>query len=267
MGHMDYVMGRTDHETRRLMLQGEIYRPHSRHLFTLAGIRPGMRVLDVGCGAGDVSLLIAELVGPTGSVIGVDADPVVLEVARERARGLPNVEFAPALLPEVALDGPVDALVGRLILIHLPDPVQAVRVLSRHVRPGGVVTFQDFDLQTVRTVPPTPLVAGILDRMAEAMRVAGADPESGERLYRIFRQAGLDGAGIAGTTPAGNADSVVVPYAAATVASLAPLLEKLGLATTAELDPDTLLDRMRSELAAADAVLYAPELTAVWARV
>lgn len=264
---MDYVMGRTDHETRRLMLQGEVYRPHSRHLFTVAGIAPGMRVLDVGCGAGDVSLILAELVGPTGSVIGVDADPAVLEVARERARGLPNVEFAQALLPDVALDGPVDALVGRLILIHLPDPVEAVRVLSRHLRPGGVVTFQDFDLKGVRTVPSTPLIAGLLDRMAEAMRAGGADPDSGEQLYRIFRQAGLDVAGIAGATPAGNADSAVVPYAAATVVSLAPLLEKLGLVTAAELDPDTLLDRMRAELAAADAVLYAPELMSVWATV
>ncbi|WP_232240749.1 methyltransferase domain-containing protein [Kutzneria sp. 744] len=83
---MDYAMGRNDRETERLMLQADIYRSHSRHLFTIAGIEPGMRVLDVGCGARDISLLIADLVGPTGAVVGVDADPAVLEVARSRAR-------------------------------------------------------------------------------------------------------------------------------------------------------------------------------------
>ncbi|MEV6610040.1 class I SAM-dependent methyltransferase [Kutzneria sp. NPDC051319] len=262
---MDYAMGRNDRETERLMLQADIYRSHSRHLFTIAGIEPGMRVLDVGCGAGDISLLIADLVGPTGAVIGVDADPAVLEVARSRARELPYLEFRQGLLPDVKLDGPVDAVVGRLILMHLPDPAAAVRELARHVRPGGVVTFQDFELDTCRAAPPTPLATQCLDWIRGSMRAAGIEPNPGESMYRTFRDAGLEVAGVAGSRPAGNADSVNVVHAAATVTSLAPMIEKASLATMAEIAPDTLYDRLRAEIAQVDGVMYSPELIAAWA--
>jgi ubiquinone/menaquinone biosynthesis C-methylase UbiE len=265
MGRMDYAMGRNDRETERLMLQAEIYRPHSRHLFTLAGISPGMRVLDVGCGAGDISLLIADLVGPTGSVIGVDADPAVLAVARSRARELPNIEFRQSVLPDVELAGPVDAVVGRLILMHLADPAGAVRELARHVRPGGVVTFQDFELDTCRAAPPTPLATLCMDWVRGAMRAAGITPNPGESLYRIFRDAGLSVVGVAGSRPAGNADSVNVVHAAATTVSLVPMIEKAGLATVEEIAPDTLYERMRAEMAEVDGVFYSPELIAAWA--
>ena len=204
MGRMDYAMGRNDRETERLMLQAEMYRPHSRHLFTLAGISPGMRVLDVGCGAGDVSMLIADLVGPTGSVLGVDADPAVLAVARSRAQSLPNVEFRQAVLPSVELAGPVDAVVGRLILMHLADPAGTVRALARHVRPGGVVTFQDFELDTCRAAPPTPLVTQSLDWVRGSMRAAGITPNPGENLYRIFRDAGFPSPDLSSSRPAGG---------------------------------------------------------------
>ena len=135
-----YLLGRAASEIDRLRLQAEIYAPHSEHLFALAGVGPGMRVLDIGCGAGDVTMAAARLVGPSGSVIGVDLDADVLELARARAAeaGLGNVSFVRATLPDVALAEPVDALIGRLVLIHLTDPVDAVRRLTGLVRPGGV---------------------------------------------------------------------------------------------------------------------------------
>jgi ubiquinone/menaquinone biosynthesis C-methylase UbiE len=70
-----YVLGRTSAETERLTLQATMLAPHSAHLLRLAGITSGMRVLDVGCGAGDMSRLVAELVGPEGAVTGVDLNP------------------------------------------------------------------------------------------------------------------------------------------------------------------------------------------------
>src|SRR5438105_11913962 len=81
-----YVMGRSDHETARLQRQAQLYGPLTRRLFIEAGVGAGMRVLDVGSGAGDVALLVAELVGPVGQVVGVDTNAHILDVARSRVQ-------------------------------------------------------------------------------------------------------------------------------------------------------------------------------------
>ena len=99
-----YVLGRSDAETRRLTLQHQIYGPITRRLFEAAGIGAGMRVLDIGSGAGDVALLLADLVGPRGRVVGVDLNPAILDTARARAQaaGWQNVTSAPAM-PSICL--------------------------------------------------------------------------------------------------------------------------------------------------------------------
>jgi cyclopropane fatty-acyl-phospholipid synthase-like methyltransferase len=81
-----YVMGFTESEVQRLTDQGRLAAPYTRALLLEAGVGPGMRVLDVGCGAGDVSLLAAELVGPSGEVVGLDINARALELARARCR-------------------------------------------------------------------------------------------------------------------------------------------------------------------------------------
>ncbi len=113
-----------------------------------AGVRPGMWVLDVGCGRGDVSLMVRDLVGPDGHVRGVDRDPRPLSAARERARdlGLDNVAFDAVDLGGADLPpGPFDVVVGRRVLMYLPDPADVVRRLATAVRPGGLIVFQESD--------------------------------------------------------------------------------------------------------------------------
>src|SRR5262249_37265723 len=90
-----YVMGRSEDETRRLEERAKFFEPLTRHFFQDAGICAGMRVLDLGSGAGDVSFLVADLVGPTGSVVGVDVNPDVVRTASTRAHtlGLTHVCF------------------------------------------------------------------------------------------------------------------------------------------------------------------------------
>src|ERR1700754_2018869 len=92
-GDSTYVLGHVDHEIRRLMLQGRLYDDFTEHVLRLAGLRPGMQVLDVGSGPGDVSFAAARIVGPTGTVLGVDAAPDIVDLARKRAadKGLVNV--------------------------------------------------------------------------------------------------------------------------------------------------------------------------------
>src|SRR5690349_14633742 len=120
-----YAMGRSEAETERLIRQARMLDLPLRRRFEDAGIVPGMRVLDIGGGAGDVAMTAAEFVGPSGAVVGLDMTPSILETARARARsaGLANVSFvATDMTSGVALEGPFDAIVGRAILVYLDNP-------------------------------------------------------------------------------------------------------------------------------------------------
>jgi SAM-dependent methyltransferase len=261
---MTYAMGRSTAETDRLRLQARMYAGPTRALLLQAGIAPGMRVLDVGSGAGDVAFELARIVGESGEVVGIDADPEMVAAAESAGSG---ARFAVGTLAEPGQTGPFDAVTGRLILMHVPDPVAAVRGLARLVRPGGIVTFQDFAVSRAHTVPPLPLFARVRDWVMAALAAAGARPDAGHELPGILREAGLADVEVAVGTP-GSADpaGLTTQHAAATVASLAPLLLAHGLAT--ESDLADLHDRIRAEAEeAGGAVMFSPDLVAAWGRV
>lgn len=270
-----YALDRSAAETRRLQLQHRLYARHTEHLLRRAGVGPGMRVLDVGCGAGDVTLAAAALVGPTGSVLGVDVDPDVLDEARARAAeaGADNVAFAAASLPDVELGAPVDALVGRLILTHLPDRVGTARRLAQLVRPGGLLSFQDFVVTgRARSEPPLALVERAAAWITQAVRVTGGDLDTGLELPMILREAGLvDPDSETCGVSAGPTDPEALrrgcEHVALTVASVQPLLVRAGIATVEEIDAATLGSRLYDDLVDAGAVLHSPDLVGAWARV
>ncbi|MQA77998.1 MAG: methyltransferase domain-containing protein [Streptosporangiales bacterium] len=97
--------------------------PLTEWMLREAGVTEGMRVLDVGSGAGDVALLAADLVGPDGLVVGVDLDAEVLKTARQRVHGRSNVEFVTGDCRSAELGDGFDAVVGRLALLYVSDPV------------------------------------------------------------------------------------------------------------------------------------------------
>jgi 2-polyprenyl-3-methyl-5-hydroxy-6-metoxy-1,4-benzoquinol methylase len=119
-----YILGHDGDELDRLIDQARFFGDLTDEVLGRAGIGPGMRVLDIGCGTGDVSFLAARRVGPTGMVLGIDRAPEAVELAQRRARqaGLTNVSFAVHDLSDLTLTAPVDALIGRLVLMYLGDP-------------------------------------------------------------------------------------------------------------------------------------------------
>jgi SAM-dependent methyltransferase len=265
-----YVLGSDDPELRRLRTLSVLYGDITRRWLEQAGIGSGMSVADVGCGPGDVTLLAAKLVGAGGSVLGVDGAPEALELARIRAEEarLTNVRYEQAdvtsWLP--AGGGAVDALVGRLILMHLPDPAEALARLARAVRPGGVVAFQDVVLATRRTEPQLPLVGSFNGWLLETLRRAGRPADMGLRLAAVFREAGLPEPGLcAGQPVERGADALGYSIMAGDLTSLLGRSQALGVAATAELRPETFEERLRAQ--AADAVLLSPLMVGAWARV
>jgi ubiquinone/menaquinone biosynthesis C-methylase UbiE len=135
---LDYVLGHSQREIQRLISQAAILQPVTERLLRSVKIGPGMRVLDLGCGAGDVSMLAAEFVGPTGLVVGIDRNGEVLTLASERAHaaGLRQISFEQASVESFSSEEPFDLVIGRCILVHQSDPVGFLRAAARLVSPG-----------------------------------------------------------------------------------------------------------------------------------
>lgn len=263
-----YAPGHSERELDRLSAQARMFEPFTRQLFREAGLLPGMRVLDVGCGSGDVALLASELVGPTGVVVGIDRAPDAIARAKANAedRRISNVQFAEGDPTLTRFDQTFDAIVGRLILMYYPDPISALRKLLEHLRPGGVVAFQEFDASSCKSHPTSPTYQRCADWIIRTLQLSGADSHVGLKLYRIFRNSGL-------SEPALRLDGAIsgganAPFEALAevVRSLLPAMEKFGIATAAEVEIDTLALRIRDEVLADDSVIVAPLLIGAWAR-
>ena len=264
-----YILGHDRDELDRLIEQARFLGDLTDEVLRRAGVGPGMRVLDVGCGTGDVSFLAARLVGPTGAVLGVDRSAEAVAEAERRARGagLGNVSFAVQDLAELTLPAPVDALVGRLVLMYLQDPAAVLRRLLDHVEPGGVVAFQEMDMGAVTWTPHCPQLAAASDRIVQTFTRAGIDHRTGLKLARIYRDAGLPAPRtLQGARVESGPDSPVYAYVAQVTRTLLPLMERTGVASAAEVQLDTLADRLRDEVVAADATVVPPPLVGAWAR-
>lgn len=266
-GGREYALGHSDPELERLTVQARLLDPFTRALLRDAGVREGMRVLDLGCGYGDVSLLAAELVGPLGHVVGLDSAPVAVDAARRRTAALPNVEVMQGDLTQATFDAPFDAAVGRLVLMYCPDPVEALSAVARWVRPGGPVVLHEFDLQVVRSQPLAPLYEETLRLIIEAVRLAGANTDMGLGLHHVYRAAGLPAPAIRYEAVVSRRnDTAAFEMLAGLLRSVLPAVERFGLGRPEDLQVETLARRMREEVENLDAVVAYPPLVGAYAR-
>lgn len=266
-----YTLGHAPKEIQRLLTQGHLLHPFTWRLLVDAGITTGMQVLDLGCGPGDVSLLAAELVGPNGRVLGVDANASVLHVAQARAEeaSLTQVSFLAGKIGELTLDQQYDAIVGRLILQYLPDRAAILRRLIEHLRPGGVVAFQEFDLspQGDFFYPSSPLWEQVYAWIMHAFQHTGAERRMGAKLYSTFLEAGLSAPALRyeaaiGTGPDWMGYEVLADVARACL----PLFIKFGITTEEAVGIETLADRLRTEATSQQGIARLPVVVSAWTR-
>jgi SAM-dependent methyltransferase len=262
---MDYFNAARAAEHERLLAQSRLFDPLTRRLLGAVGLRPGMRVLDLGSGAGNVARLVAELVGPAGAVVGVEKDPEAVELARQHTDA-PNVEFRVA--DAQTLDGiedSFDAVTGRLILLHLPDPVGALREAAARVRPGGLVIMHECDLGYLWASPQPGLWGQVRAWLLEAAEKAGIEPRLGPALFSLYREAGLPGPRLMVETLAEGGPDAPAWGWANVVSAAVPMMEKAGVATRADVDPPTLASRLLAEITGCDGCVICPPFTGAWA--
>jgi SAM-dependent methyltransferase len=268
-----YVLGHSSHELARLSAQARLYAPFMLSFFHAAGIEAGMHVLDVGCGGGDVSLLMSSLVGPTGLVVGIDPSTTAIETASRRAGelGISNMRSlvgdATVATAELAPFQPFDAAVGRSVLEFVPDPVALLRNVAALVRPRGVIAFQEVDWSGCRAHPQLPSFSQCVEWGVTALKRSGADPYIGLKLFPIFTAAGLSQPTLSLHAAVGaGPNHPLYAHVAGFMRTLLPTFEALGVATAEDVDIETLERRVNEEAVAMDATLVWVSLIGAFSR-
>jgi len=266
-----YVLGHSERELERLTAQARLIDPITRRFFQAAGIAPGMRVLDVGSGAGDTAFLSAELVGAGGEVLGIDRSAVAVRAATARAKDKSccNVTFIEGDPTETDFEDPFDAITGRYILLFQSDPTTMLRKLIKHLRPGGIVVFHEPEPHFGHSFPPVISYDKCIRLFRETMSRSGANIHMGLKLFSVFVSAGLPPptmrmeAVIAG----GSNGSEHVRLLTDIVRTVLPEMERLGVATEIGVEIDTLAERIYAEMTAKESVIVARGEIGAWSKV
>ena len=190
-----YLLGRTEAEYGRLRRQARLWEPATHRVLNAAGVAPGMRCLDAGCGPGDVMRLIGRLVGRGGHVTGLDVDAnlgahMLAQLRREEG---PQFDFVTADLMrgETVAGAPFDLVFARFLLLHMTDPVAAVRHLAALLRPGGTLVLMDFDTTRMACRPEHPAITRSYAIIEATYARSGKHPDCGLRLAGYLADAGL----------------------------------------------------------------------------
>lgn len=264
-----YAWGNTARERQRLASQGDALRPATERLFRTAGIGPGMRVLDCGSGGGDVSIIAAELVTPSGQVCGIDRDAAHVDAATRRVKdiGLSHVRFEVVDMSDPP-DGPFDAIVGRLVLMYQHDVEAVLRALADRLKPGGVMAFMEYEHNPGNETlmwSRSPSVIRLMRWMDAAFDVLGNQAHMGTRLPSLLRSVGLQPQPPYEVTGAVYTGATVWQHETTLVQNLSPLLIAHGIATEEDTDIDAFAERVRADLGPDPVLISGPHLS-VWAR-
>src|SRR5215471_13102579 len=264
----DYALGYTNAEQERLIRQAQKLAPITERFFREAGIGSGQRVLDLGSGMGDVAMLVARLVGPSGEVVGVERDTNSIARASTRAAavGLRNVGFLNSDVNNIVSSQPFDAAVGRFILMFLPDPVSVLRSAAGLVRPSGVIVFQEPSWAAMLALGSgLPLWSRTRHLIHETLLRSGAHREMGLALYRVFQEAGLPAPKMHLEMPLGS-DADFIRLTSDLLLSLLPLAEQHQVSLEELGSLDTLPNRICAEVVEANTVVSLIGVVGAWSR-
>lgn len=189
-----YVLGNLDNEIARLEIQSAFFEPLTQQTLTKAGIKKGMRCLDVGCGTGSVTRILAEIVGKKGHVVGTDVDERYLHYCRN-CKSQPNTDFLRDDISNSALaKESFDVIYSRFMFVHLKDARKAIRSMKQLVKKGGAIIIEELDHapDSWLCYPESQSVNTLRDVYVDLVKNAGGDPFAGRRIYSLMVEETLD---------------------------------------------------------------------------
>ena len=244
---LHYIIRGGDSGATRLGVLARAMHSGTLSVLARAGLKTGMDLLDLGCGSGDMTVEIAQMVGPTGRVVGIDMDERVLAHARSaaEARGL-TIQWQQGRAEDLNEENSFDIAYARFVMSHLADPGEALKRMRRAVRPLGRIVVEDIDITAHAHWPPSEAFRRYIEIYAATGRARGADPAIGPRLAAMLIDAGLEEVEIGISMPvfrAGEGKTI----ARLTLLNIADTAIAAGLTTRAE------VDRLLAEIATHEA--------------
>ena len=226
----------------------------TEQLLRRAQIAQGMRVLDIGCGSGEVTRAVGRLVGADGTVVGIDGSAAALAAA-EAVRDstvYKNISYLLGDLSELQPEmGRFDCIVGRRVLMYVPKPERVIAKLVSMLRPGGGIALQEHDItMTPGRTGSWPVHDQVHHWLWESVRREGANPRLGFSLAPMLSNAGLDVEALWAQAIFSGYEKGVHHPLHDLVRMVQPRLLASGVATEAEIDLPSLEARLAAERAA-----------------
>jgi SAM-dependent methyltransferase len=262
-----YPIERREGELERLRIQGAAIAFDADVMLERIGVAPGWRCLDLGCGPGGVMELLGARVGPTGRVVGLDADPVLLQAAREwtdaHRLGCVSLVMGDAYRTPLR-PAAFDLVHVRFLASTAGQPAELFREALTLVRPGGVLAAQEPDTDTLNCYPPHPAWDRLKRVIQDAFVSVGGDTRLAQRLYRVLRGLGLEEVQYRPFLVGVTSTDAMVDFLPATIESVRGTLLGKGLIGPSELDEA--LEACRKHLACPDTVFTSYLVAQVWGR-
>lgn len=257
-----YPLGYSRHEEERLVNQAEQLEGITREILLRAGLQPGMHVLDLGSGVGDVAITAARIVGESGTVVGVEraAASVLTAIRRSREARLDNVSFEQTELRDFRPTRTFDAIIGRFVLAYVAERVPVLHRLRKSVAPGGLLCFLELDMSEIAQRPPSDLFTHIRAAVLEGFAAGGAELDMGSKLYATIVEAGWPSPEMLSLQP------VVGGPECRGYDDLAQAARSLALTGDGDMQIDTLAERLRVDAANNRRVLFMSRIVAAWSR-
>lgn len=188
-----YLLDVGEADRLRLEILGKVYNPITLEFLRQSGLKPGMQILDIGCGVGDMACALAQAVQPHGKVTAIDISKEQLEIAQEKAKklGIINVEFQLLSIEHLAdLHQKYDLVYARWVLIFLTNPQQCLQYMLDVLKPGGILSCEDCSVNNfnVFSYPPSAITEFFNAICLKNFTASGLILDLGDSLYQRFKQ-------------------------------------------------------------------------------